>query len=152
MPDLKVRLKVLDERLGRDFPLPAYATSGSAGVDLRAMLESDYTLKAGEVKLVPAGFAIYLEDPAVCAAIYPRSGLGFRQGIVLGNLTGVIDSDYQGPILMPLWNRSAEPFRLEVGMRVAQMVFMPILRASFTLCDDFPSSERGSGGFGSTGR
>ena len=151
MPELNVRLKILDERLGRDYPLPTYATDGSAGVDLRAMLDKDYILQSGEVKLVPAGFAIYIENPNICAAIYPRSGLGFKNGIVLGNLTGIIDSDYQGPIMMPIWNRSATPFSLTVGMRVAQMVFMPVLKAKFTICADFPDSSRGCSGFGSTG-
>ena len=151
MPELNIRLKVLDPRLGRDFPLPEYATSGSAGVDLRAMLAQDEILAGGEVRLVPAGFAIHIADPGICAAIYPRSGLGFKQGIVLGNLTGIIDSDYQGPILMPIWNRSAVPFPLKVGMRIAQMVFMPVLQAKFTLVNEFDNTSRGSGGFGSTG-
>ncbi|MBO6258258.1 MAG: dUTP diphosphatase [Succinivibrio sp.] len=149
MPNVK--LKVLDERLGRDFPLPSYETDGSAGMDLRAMLDEDYLLKPDEVKLVSSGFAMHIADRGIVASIYPRSGLGTKHGIVLGNLTGIIDSDYQGPILMPVWNRSSRPFLLEVGMRIAQMVFTPVLRVNFELCEEFETSTRGEKGFGSTG-
>lgn len=149
MPNIK--LKVLDERLGRDFPLPSYETEGSAGMDLRAMLDEDYLLKPDEVKLVSAGFSMHIADRGIVASIYPRSGLGSKNGIVLGNLTGIIDSDYQGPIMMPVWNRSDKPFVLEVGMRIAQMVFTPVLRVNFELCEEFEASSRGEKGFGSTG-
>lgn len=149
MPNIK--LKVLDKRLGSEFPLPSYETEGSAGMDLRAMLPENYLLKPNEVKLVSAGFAMHIADRGIVASIYPRSGLGTKHGIVLGNLTGIIDSDYQGPIMMPVWNRSEQPFLLEVGMRIAQMVFTPVLRVNFELCDEFEFSKRGENGFGSTG-
>ncbi|MBQ9273820.1 MAG: dUTP diphosphatase [Succinivibrio sp.] len=149
---LNVKLKILDERLGRDFPLPHYETTGSAGMDLRAMVPQALTLQPGAVELVPAGFALHIAEAEVAAMIYPRSGLGTRQGIVLGNLTGVIDADYQGPILMPLWNRSDTPCTIEVGERVAQLVFTRLMRINFELTSDFERSERAAGGFGSTGR
>ena len=150
--DLDIELKILDKRLGKDFPLPDYATPGAAGMDLRAMVEQDIVLNPNETRLIPAGFAMHIADINVCATIFPRSGLGAKHGIVLGNLTGLIDSDYQGPILVPLWNRSSSPFVIEVGMRIAQMVFLPVIHAKFTVCQEFSQTEeRGDKGFGSTG-
>lgn len=150
--NVPVRLKVLDARLGDAFPLPDYATSGSAGMDLRAMLDAPLTLPPGGDALVPSGVAIHVGDPAYCAIVLPRSGLGHKHGIVLGNLVGLIDADYQGPLMVSLWNRSPCDFTIEPGDRVAQLVVMPVCRASFTIVDEFVASERGSGGFGSTGR
>ena len=148
--DLDIELKILDKRLGTDFPLPDYATSGAAGMDLRAMVEKDTVLNSGETRLIPAGFSMHIADKNVCATIFPRSGLGTKHGIVLGNLTGLIDSDYQGPILVPLWNRSSSPFVIEVGMRIAQMVFLPVIHAKFKVCQEFSQTEeRGDKGFGS---
>ncbi len=150
---LPVKLKILDPRLGTEYPLPSPATAGSAGVDLRAMIDSPHVMEPGEVFSVSAGFAMHIGDSGVCACIFPRSGLGSRSGIVLGNLTGIIDSDYQGPITVPLWNRSRAPFTVNPGDRIAQMVFMPVLSPRFEVCDEFAeSSERGTAGFGSTGR
>ena len=150
---VEVALKILDPRLreGR-YALPAYATEGSAGLDLRAMPEQDTWLKAGETLLCPTGIAVYLRDPNLCATVLPRSGLGFKHGIVLGNLTGLIDSDYQGPLMVPLWNRSDTDYLIPVGERIAQMVIVPIVRASFKVVEDFEKSPRSEGGFGSTGR
>lgn len=147
-----VQLKVLDPRLGRDFPLPDYATDGSAGLDLRAMLKEPLELPPGGSELLPAGMAIHIGEPGVAAIILPRSGLGHRHGIVLGNLVGLIDSDYQGELLVSCWNRGREPFRIEVGERIAQLVLVPVLRARFELVDAFVDSTRGAGGFGHTGR
>lgn len=148
---LDVAMKVLDSRLGAEFPLPRYATSGSAGVDLRAMLESPLVLAAGEAMLVPSGLAIHIADPGWCAVILPRSGLGHRHGLVLGNLTGLIDADYQGPLMLSLWNRGSEPFTIQPGDRVAQLVFMPVGRVRLRAVDQFEVTERGEGGFGHTG-
>ncbi len=147
-----IDIKILDNRLGTEFPLPAYATSGSAGLDLRAMVEEDIILQPQETRLIPAGFAIYISDPSLCATILPRSGLGSKHGIVLGNLVGLIDSDYQGPLMMPLWNRSNEPFKISVGDRVAQLVFLPIIQANFNIVDEFQATDRGTGGFGHSGK
>ncbi|GIX38705.1 MAG: deoxyuridine 5'-triphosphate nucleotidohydrolase [Silanimonas sp.] len=146
-----VDLKVLDPRLGREFPLPEYATAQSAGMDLRAMLEVPLTLAPGETALVPSGLAIHLGDPTLCAVVLPRSGLGHKQGLVLGNLTGLIDADYQGPLMISLWNRGPAPVTVQPGDRVAQLVFLPIARASWRLVDAFDASARGEGGFGHTG-
>ncbi len=146
-----MQAKVLDPRLGRDFPLPGYATAGSAGLDLRAMLPQDTLLAAGETLLVPTGIALYLGEPTRCGLIVPRSGLGTKSGIVLANLTGVIDSDYQGPIMVPLWNRGQGDFLIRVGMRIAQLLVMPVERVALEVCTKFPPSARGEGGFGSTG-
>lgn len=146
-----VDLKVLDPRLGREFPLPEYATAQSAGMDLRAMLETPLTLAPGETALVPSGLAIHLGDPGLCAVVLPRSGLGHRQGLVLGNLTGLIDADYQGPLMISLWNRGPAPVTVQPGDRVAQLVFLPIARATWRLVDAFDASARGEGGFGHTG-
>ncbi|WP_028770730.1 dUTP diphosphatase [Silanimonas lenta] len=148
---LPVDLKVLDPRLGREFPLPEYATAQSAGMDLRAMLETPLTLAPGETALVPSGLAIHLGDPGLCAVVLPRSGLGHRQGLVLGNLTGLIDADYQGPLMISLWNRGPAPVTVQPGDRVAQLVFLPIARATWRLVDAFDASARGEGGFGHTG-
>jgi len=147
-----LQLRILDPRLGRDFPLPDYATSGSAGLDLRAMLQAPLDLAPGASELLPTGMAIHIGEPGVAALILPRSGLGHRHGIVLGNLVGLIDSDYQGELLVSCWNRGQETFHIEVGERIAQLVLVPVLRARFELVDAFSSSERGTGGFGHTGR
>lgn len=148
---LRLEVKVLDPRLGGAFPLPRYATEGSAGLDLRAMLDAPVTLAPGASELLPTGLAIHIADPGVAGCVLPRSGLGHRHGIVLGNLVGLIDSDYQGPLLVSCWNRGAAPFRIAVGERIAQLVLVPILRAELTLVADFAESSRGQGGFGHTG-
>lgn len=149
---MQIKIKILDERLGRDFPLPSYETAMSAGMDLRAMEDSDFILNPGEVRLVHTGFAMHIADPNVTALVVPRSGLGYKHGIVLSNLTGVIDADYQGPLMMPLWNHSNEPFEIKVGDRVAQMLFVPVIHADLQLTNSFDEeSERGQKGFGSTG-
>jgi len=147
----KLQIKVLDPRLGRDFPLPDYATSGSAGLDLRAMLEQPLDLQPGATELLPTGLAIHIGEPGVAAMILPRSGLGHNHGIVLGNLVGLIDSDYQGELLVSCWNRGQKSFQIAVGERIAQLVLVPILRARFERVESFTSSDRGAGGFGHTG-
>ena len=147
-----IELKVLDPRIGDSIDLPAYATAASAGMDLRACLDAPLDLAAGASTLVPTGLAIHIGDPGLCALILPRSGLGHRHGIVLGNLTGLIDADYQGPLMVSLWNRSAQTYQVQPGERIAQLVFMPVARAGFRLVDDFAASDRGEGGFGHTGR
>ena len=149
---LNVEFKVLDQRLGRDFPLPNYATEGSAGLDLRAMIDEDLVIKAGETSFVKTGIAIYLKDPRYAAMILPRSGLGVKHGIVLGNLVGLIDADYQGELMVSLWNRSDKDFTLTVGERMAQMVIVPVMQANCEQVEEFEASERGEGGFGHTGR
>ncbi|MBD8527024.1 dUTP diphosphatase [Pseudomarimonas arenosa] len=146
-----VELKILDARLGAEFPLPAYATRASAGMDLRAMLDAPLQLAPGQASLVPSGVAIHIGDAELCAVILPRSGLGHNKGLVLGNLVGLIDADYQGPLQISLWNRSAEPITIQPGDRVAQLVFLPVARATLALVDEFVTSERGTGGFGHTG-
>ncbi|MBS0569379.1 MAG: dUTP diphosphatase [Proteobacteria bacterium] len=148
---MDVELKILDPRLGRDIALPAPATAGSAGMDLRAALEDPLTLGPGESALVPTGIAIHIGDPEHCAVILPRSGLGHRHGIVLGNLTGLIDADYQGPLMISCWNRSAAPYTIAPGERIAQLVFLPVARAQFRVVEEFAASQRGAGGFGHTG-
>jgi dUTP pyrophosphatase len=152
MPVPEIALKILDPRVGREFPLPEPATHGSAGVDLRAMLDADLELAPGATLLIPTGIAIHIEDPGYAAMILPRSGLGHKHGIVLGNLVGLIDSDYQGPLMVSCWNRGRQPFRIVVGERIAQLVIVPILQPRFRIVDDFAESRRGSGGFGSSGR
>ena len=147
-----LQAKILDPRLGSEFPLPAYATPGSAGLDLRALLQADLTLEPGQTVLIPTGLAIHVADPNLAALILPRSGLGHKHGIVLGNLVGLIDSDYQGQLFVSVWNRGHEPFRLTPLERIAQMIIVPIVQVGFNIVDDFESSERGDGGFGSTGR
>lgn len=149
---LNVEFKVLDQRLGTEFPLPNYATAGSAGLDLRAMIDEDIVIKAGESLFVKTGMAIYLKDPRYAAMILPRSGLGVKHGIVLGNLVGLIDADYQGELMVSLWNRSDKDFTLTVGERMAQMVIVPVMQANFEQVEEFEASERGEGGFGHTGR
>jgi dUTP pyrophosphatase len=146
-----VQVKVLDARLGREIALPEYATPGSAGMDLRAALEAPLVLAPGASVLVPTGIAIHIEDPGFCGVILPRSGLGHKNGIVLGNLVGLIDADYQGPLMISCWNRSDTAFTMAPGDRIAQLVFLPVARASFSLVSEFAASERGSGGFGSSG-
>ena len=147
----RVALKLLDPRLGEQYGLPAYATPGSAGMDLRAMLDAPLQLAPGQAELVPSGIAIHIGDPSLCAVVLPRSGLGHRHGLVLGNLTGLIDADYQGPLMISLWNRGEHPVTIAPGDRVAQLVFLPVARVALEPCDQFSESERGSGGFGHTG-
>ena len=148
----QIDLKILDSRIGTEFPLPAYATEGSAGLDLRALINEPLTVKAGETVLIPNGISIYIADPNLAAVILPRSGLGHKNGIVLGNLVGLIDSDYQGPLMVSLWNRSQENFTVNVGDRIAQLVFVPVVQASFNIVQEFTHTERGEGGFGHSGK
>ena len=150
MPD--VQLRTLDPRLGREIPLPEYATDGSAGLDLRACVDGPTTIGPGETRLVATGLAIHIADPGYAAVIVPRSGLGHRHGIVLGNLVGLIDSDYQGEVLISCWNRGHEPYIVEPGERIAQLVVVPVARARFELVEEFAETKRGAGGFGHTGR
>ncbi|MGH8078597.1 MAG: dUTP diphosphatase [Lysobacter sp.] len=146
-----LELKVLDARFGGEWPLPAYATAASAGLDLRAALDATLVLQPGDTSLVPTGLAIHLGDPSLCAVILPRSGLGHKHGIVLGNGTGLIDADYQGPLLVSVWNRGCEAFTMQPGDRIAQLVVLPIVRATLQVVDEFETSARGTGGFGHTG-
>ncbi|WJV54012.1 dUTP diphosphatase [Prodigiosinella aquatilis] len=148
----KIDVKILDARIGQQFPLPTYATPGSAGLDLRACLDNAIELGAGETTLVPTGLAIHIGDPTLAAVVLPRSGLGHKHGVVLGNLVGLIDSDYQGQLMVSVWNRGKQLFTIEPGERIAQLVFVPVVQAEFNLVDDFVSSERGDGGFGHSGR
>jgi dUTP pyrophosphatase len=152
MPLPEIALKILDPRIGRDFPLPETATHGSAGVDLRALLDADTELEPGATVLISTGLAIHIEDPGFAAMILPRSGLGHKHGIVLGNLVGLIDSDYQGPLMVSCWNRGDRPFLITVGERIAQLVVVPVVQPRFRVVEDFGESQRGSGGFGSSGR
>jgi len=152
MPSQTIELKILDSRLAEEFSLPDYATPGSAGVDLRACVDKPISLKPGQTELIPSGIAVHISDPSLAAIILPRSGLGHKHGIVLGNLVGLIDSDYQGQVFVSCWNRSQETFVIDPGARLAQMVFVPVVKASFDVVEDFPSSERGAGGFGHTGQ
>lgn len=147
----KLQLRILDPRLGNEIPLPRYSTEGSAGMDLRACLDEDLVLKPGETQLLPTGIAIYIEDPGLAAFILPRSGLGHKHGIVLGNLVGLIDSDYQGEILVSCWNRGNIEYRIEPGERIAQLVLIPVVQAELLVVDEFEVTNRGSGGFGSSG-
>jgi dUTP pyrophosphatase len=147
-----LQAKILDPRLGRDFPLPEYATPGSAGLDLRAMLQQDLVLEPGQTVLIPTGLAIYVADPGLAALILPRSGLGHKHGIVLGNLVGLIDSDYQGELMVSCWNRGQSAFTVAVGERIAQLVLVPVVQARFELVEQFDDSQRGAGGFGHSGR
>ena len=147
-----IQLKILDSRIGTTFPLPDYATDGSAGMDLRACLSETLTLSPGQTELLPTGIAIHISDPALAAVLLPRSGLGHKHGIVLGNLVGLIDSDYQGQLYVSCWNRGEREFVIEPGERIAQMVFVPVVRAGFEVVEDFVDSRRGNGGFGHTGR
>jgi deoxyuridine 5'-triphosphate nucleotidohydrolase len=147
-----LQVKILDARVGRDIPLPAYATDGSAGLDLRACLDAPLALQPGRAELIPTGLAIHLEDPELAAVILPRSGLGHRHGIVLGNLVGLIDSDYQGELKVSCWNRSREPFTIAPGERIAQLVVVPVVQVELQIVERFAESGRGGGGFGHSGR
>jgi dUTP pyrophosphatase len=147
-----IELKMLDPRLGREIPLPDYATAGSAGLDLRACLSEPLTVRPGETHLIPTGLAIHISDPGLAAVVLPRSGLGHKHGIVLGNLVGLIDSDYQGELLVSCWNRGQSPFTIAVGERIAQLVIVPVVRAHFEVVTEFTPSARGAGGFGHSGR
>ena len=149
---IDVEVKVLDERLGREYALPHYATPGSAGMDVRACLDAPLTLAPGESALVSTGIAIHIGDPGYAAVLLPRSGLGHKHGLVLGNLVGLIDSDYQGPLMVSCWNRAAAAFTIAPGERIAQLVVVPVARASFRVVDEFVASQRGEGGFGHSGR
>lgn len=148
---LELKARILDPRLGEQFPLPQYATQGSAGMDLRAMLEQDTQLEPGQTLLIPTGIAIHIGDPSLAALILPRSGLGHKHGIVLGNLVGLIDSDYQGELMVSCWNRGQSPFVIGVGERIAQLVLVPVVQARLELVTDFTESSRGEGGFGHSG-
>lgn len=147
----KLQAKILDPRLGQDFPLPEYATSGSAGLDLRAMLQADITLEPGQTLLIPTGLSIHIADPGLAALVLPRSGLGHKHGIVLGNLVGLIDSDYQGELMVSCWNRGQSAFNIAIGERIAQLMLVPVIQAQFELVTEFDSTERGAGGFGHSG-
>jgi dUTP pyrophosphatase len=147
-----LRVRIIDPRLGADFPLPEYATAGSAGLDLRACLEKPLELAPGRAELIPTGLAIYIEDPALAAMVLPRSGLGHRHGIVLGNLVGLIDSDYQGELMVSCWNRGHEPFTLRPGERIAQLVIVPVVQVELEIVANFEATTRGAGGFGHSGR
>ena len=148
----KIDVKILDPRIGQEFPLPTYATPGSAGLDLRACLDSAIVLEPGQTTLLPTGLAIHIADPSLAAMMLPRSGLGHKHGIVLGNLVGLIDSDYQGQLMVSIWNRGQTTFTIEPGERVAQMIIVPVVQAEFNLVEDFAATERGEGGFGHSGR
>lgn len=147
----KIDIKILDPRVGEQFPLPAYATQGSAGLDLRACLDDALTIEPGQTHLIPTGLAIHIKNPSIAATILPRSGLGHKHGIVLGNLVGLIDSDYQGQVMISCWNRGQETFVIEPGERIAQLVFVPVIQAQFNIVSDFNDTERGAGGFGHSG-
>lgn len=151
MSAARIQLKILDQRIGTEYPLPEYATRGSAGVDLRACIDEPLTLDPGQTELIPSGIAVYMEDPSLAATILPRSGLGHKHGIVLGNLVGLIDSDYQGQVFVSCWNRGNTAFVIEPGSRLAQMVFVPVVQAEFKVVEEFAVSDRGAGGFGHTG-
>jgi dUTP pyrophosphatase len=147
----KIKLRILDPRVGREFPLPQHATDGSAGMDLRACLAAPLVLAPGGAELIPTGISIYIEDPDLAALLLPRSGLGHKSGIVLGNLVGLIDSDYQGPLMVSCWNRGSAPFTVQPGDRIAQMVIVPVIHVEFDVVEEFAGTARGVGGFGSSG-
>lgn len=147
-----IQLRILDPRIGTEFPLPDYATAGSAGMDLRACVAAPLQLAPGRTELIPTGMAIHIEDPGLAAVLLPRSGLGHKHGVVLGNLVGLIDSDYQGQLMVSCWNRGHESFTIQPGERIAQMVIVPVVRAQFEVVTEFTASQRGAGGFGHTGR
>ena len=147
-----IQVKILDARIGDEFPLPTYATDGAAGMDLRACIDAPLVLEPGRTALIPTGIAIHIGDKGLAAVLLPRSGLGHKHGIVLGNLTGLIDSDYQGPLMVSCWNRGDTPFTVEPGERIAQMVIVPVVQARFEVVESFEASERAEGGFGSSGR
>lgn len=153
MPQLtQLEVKIMDSRLGGEWPLPAYATPGSAGMDLRACINEALVLEPGQTELLPTGMAIHVADPGLCAMLLPRSGLGHKHGVVLGNLVGLIDSDYQGQLMVSCWNRGNTSFTIEPGERIAQMVLVPVVQAEFKVVEEFNESERGAGGFGHSGR
>lgn len=147
-----LQVRILDARIGTDWPLPSYATPGSAGLDLRACIAAPLVLEPGRTELIPTGLSIHLDDPGLAAVLLPRSGLGHKHGIVLGNLVGLIDSDYQGPLMVSTWNRGQVPFTIEPGERIAQMVVVPVVQVELEVVEAFTASERGAGGFGSSGR
>jgi dUTP pyrophosphatase len=147
-----IQLKIIDSRLGKQFPLPSYATEGSAGLDLRACVDSPLSLQPGQTELIPTGMAIHIGDPHYAALLLPRSGLGHKHGIVLGNLVGLIDSDYQGQVFVSCWNRGSAAFLIEPGERIAQLIVVPVVQAHFEVVDEFSPSVRGEGGFGHTGQ
>jgi len=147
-----LQVRILDARLGKDYPLPAYATGGSAGLDLRAMVEAPLLLEPGRAELVSTGMAIHLDDPGLAAVILPRSGLGHKHGLVLGNLVGLIDSDYQGPLMVSCWNRGTQAYTVQPGERIAQLVVVPVVQVQLEVVESFTGSERGAGGFGHTGQ
>jgi len=147
-----IQLKILDPRIGTEFPFPDYATAGSAGMDLRACVDAPLVLAPGAAELIPTGMAIHIEDPGLAAVLLPRSGLGHKHGVVLGNLVGLIDSDYQGQLLVSCWNRGRDSFTIQPGDRIAQMIIVPVVRAHFEVVNEFTASQRGAGGFGHTGR
>jgi dUTP pyrophosphatase len=149
---MQLQYKVLDTRLGNEYPLPAYATEGSAGLDLRAMLDESLTIEPGETPLLPTGLAIYIADPGYAGMILPRSGMGHKHGIVLGNLVGLIDSDYQGQLMVSCWNRGQNAFTVQPGDRIAQLVIVPVIQVGLQQVDDFEETDRGAGGFGHSGR
>lgn len=149
---IPVQLKILDPRIGNEFPMPRYETKDAAGLDLRACLENARTIEPGETLLIPTGIAIFIGDPQLAAVILPRSGLGHKHGLVLGNLVGLIDADYQGPLMVSCWNRGQAAYTIEPGDRIAQLVFLPIIRTHFNLVEDFNLTERGGGGFGHSGK
>jgi dUTP pyrophosphatase len=151
-PRRPLKVRILDARIGKEFPLPQYATSGSAGLDLRACIDAPVLLEPGKSELLPTGLSIYVEDPGLAAVILPRSGLGHKHGIVLGNLVGLIDSDYQGPLMVSVWNRGREPFTVQPGERIAQLIVVPVVQVDFEVVEDFAATSRGGGGFGHSGR
>lgn len=148
----KLQLKILDQRVGTEIPLPSYGTDGSAGMDLRAVLDEPLTIEPGQTHLIKTGIAIYIEDNSLAATLLPRSGLGHKHGIVLGNLVGLIDSDYQGELMVSCWNRGHDRFTINSGDRIAQLVLVPVVQASFDIVEEFAATDRGAGGFGSTGQ
>lgn len=152
MTNKTVQVKILDARIGTEIPMPEYATQGSAGLDLRACIDESIHLAPGETTLIPTGLSVYIENPEWAAMLLPRSGLGHKHGIVLGNLVGLIDSDYQGQLMVSCWNRGSKAFTIEVGERIAQMVIVPVIQVGFNIVSEFTESSRGEGGFGSTGR
>lgn len=149
---MKIDLKILDDRIGSEFPLPDYVTDGAAGIDLRACLDRKLLIGPGKTELIPTGISVHIKDTSVCATILPRSGLGHKHGIVLGNLVGLIDSDYQGQLFVSCWNRGDRQYLIDVGERIAQLVFMPVIKAEFEIVSSFEESQRGDGGFGHTGK
>ncbi len=147
-----LKVRILDARIGKEFPLPQYATGGSAGLDLRACIDAPLLLEPGKSELLPTGLSIYVEDPGLAAVILPRSGLGHKHGVVLGNLVGLIDSDYQGPLMVSVWNRSREPYTVQPGERIAQLVVVPVVQVDLEIVEAFAATSRGAGGFGHSGR